>query len=195
MKINPRRFRPEGPDPLERRLALTHGGPLAPALIGTLSPNTKASGRSGRVVAQLNSSFDRFTNDYLQAQGAYLSSGIPSNEPFKAFTTQRVSLLAQELTRIFARLPGSFARIENKQQRDNSQSDVLFQAVLRRNINGPVPTSLLAKLNSNAVVPPPMTTGAGATLFTLTATNAIQTARVAMINAARFVANGTFNKH
>ena len=188
------RFRPEFPDPLESRVVLTHGGPLTPALIGTLSSNPKPSGRFGRVVALTNDAFDRFTNDYFQAQGAYLSSGVAS-APFTAFTTQRVNLLAQELTRIFAILPGSFAQITSSHQRALNKSDVLFQAILYRNINGAPQTSLLKTLNSASVVPPPSTSGAAATLYTLTATNAIQTARTALINSARNIANGAANKH
>src|SRR5437016_4263385 len=112
MKASPHRFRPESPDPLERRLALTHGGPITPALIGTLSPTPEASGPGGRVVAQTNAAFDRFSRDYFQAQGAYLSSGAAQG-PFTSFTDQRIALLAQELTRIFARLPGTFAYIKD----------------------------------------------------------------------------------
>jgi hypothetical protein len=202
MKKERHRFRPDGPDPLERRLALTHGGPVAPALIGTLSPNPQASGRSGRVVAQINAAFDQFANDYLQAQGAYLTSAAPQST-FVTFTTQRVNLLAQELTRIFARLPGSFHKIETASMR-SATSNVVLQPFLRRNITGTGndpdsgSQSLLKTLTSSAVVPPEMPakpTGAAATLYTLAATNAIQTARTASINAARFIANGTFNKH
>jgi hypothetical protein len=195
MKTDRRRFRPAGPDTLERRVALTHGGPIVPALIGTLSPNTTASGRSGRVVAQINNAYDRFTADYLQAQGAYLASGAPAST-FTTFTAQRVNLLAQELTRTFALLPGSFRRIKNASERANAGgSSVLFQAFLFRTITGSPASSLRSILTSPAVVPPPLTVGGNSTLFTLTATNAIQAARTATINAARFIALGTFNNH
>jgi hypothetical protein len=191
MKRNRRQFRPTAGELLECRLALTYGGPLAPALIGTLSRNPRASGRTGRVVAQINDAFDRFTRDYMQAQGAYLSSGAATSA-FTTFTTQRVNLLAQELTRIFARLPGSFARIQNANQRSMTNSSIVFQAFLRRNINGAPASSLGKILTSSDVVPPQGTTGAGATLYTLTATNAIGAAQTATINAAKFVASGTF---
>jgi hypothetical protein len=194
MKAKSHRFRPEGLGPLERRLALTHGGPITPALIGTLSRTPAASGPGGRVVAQTNAAFDRFSGDYFQAQGAYLSSGAAQGT-FVSFTDQRISLLAQELTRIFARLPGTFSYINSAHQRDMTGSDVLFQAILKRNINGTPPSSLKSKLDSNDVVPPPGTSGGGATLFSLTATNAIEAARTSMILAAKFIANGTFAKH
>jgi hypothetical protein len=189
-----RRFRPVMGDRLERRLALRHGGPITPALIGTLSPTPRASGPAGRVAAQANQAFDSFTQDYSQAQGAYLSSGTASGA-FEAFTTQRVNLLAQQLTRIFARLPGSFAQIKNTHQRSVSgNSTVVFQAFLFKKINGNGGgnDSLLQTLNSPSVVPPAGTKGAAATLYTLTATNAIQSARIATINAVKYIANDTF---
>jgi len=195
MKTERHRFRPQSLDPLERRLAPSRGGPIIPALIGTLSPNPKASGRSGRVAAQIGDTFDRFQADYLQAQGAYLSSGAPQ-VTLTTFTAQRVNLLSQELVRIFARLPGSFSKIENSGQRASAgNAATVFQAVLYRNVSGAANTSLVQILNSNAVVPPPGTSGAAATLYTLTATNAIQAARTSLINAARFIANKTFDKH
>jgi hypothetical protein len=203
MKTERHRFRPESLEPLEQRLVLTHGGPIAPALVGTLSPIPFASGRSGRVVAQVSATYDQFVNDYLQAQGAYLSSAA-AQATFTTYTTQRVNLLAQQLTQIFALLPGSFSKIQDSAQRTSTNSAVLFQAFLHRNINGTGTTtdtgssSLLTTLNSTAVVPPATPakpTGAAASLYSLAATNAIQAARTATINAARFIARGTFSKH
>jgi hypothetical protein len=193
------RYRIGGWDRLEARRALTHGGPITPALFGTLSPTPQASGPAGRVVAQSNAAFDSFAQDYAQAQGAYLSAGSSgSSAAFKAFTTQRVNLLAQELTRIFYRLPGSFARIQDTHQRSQSgNSAVVFQAFLYNRINGGANTSLLSILTSDSVLPPAGTNGSSATLFTLTANNAIQSARIATINGAKYIANNTFknSKH
>ena len=62
------RFQPVIGDSLETRLVLTHGGTIAPGLIGTLSANPRASGPVGRDVAQVNAAFNQFTSDYLQAQ-------------------------------------------------------------------------------------------------------------------------------
>jgi hypothetical protein len=162
-----------------------------------------ASGRTGRVVSQINNSFGRFIADYLQAQGAYLSADA-SQGTLTVFTTQRVNLLGQELNRIFARLPGSSSKIQNRSQRASTNSAVVFQAFFRGGVNGTGTDantgtqSLLHVLNSDAVVPPESPKkpiGAGATLYTLTATNAIQASREATINAAKFIASGTFNDH
>jgi hypothetical protein len=149
------------------------------------------------VTAQANQAFNSFLQDYSQAESAYLGAGSGASiDSFKAFTTQRVNLLAQQLTRIFARLPGSFARIQDPHERSLSgNSDVVFQAFLYKQINGNASTSLVQELNSKNVVPPPGTTGPQATLYTLTATNAIQSARTATTNAAKYIAIGTFGKH
>lgn len=181
------RYQPHDWSQLESRLVLTHGGPLAPTLIGTLSANPHAGGRLARVIAQVNAAFNQFTEDYTQAEGAYLSSGT-TQAAFKSFSAQRTNLLAQELTRIFGQLPGSFARL----RKATPSISVVFQAFLNNRINGAPATSLRTILNSAEVVPPQGTSGAGATLYVLSATSAIQSARVATINAARYIANGVF---
>ena len=100
------RFRPSVSERLEARVALTHGGPIAPALIGTLSFNPRAGGPTARIVAQVNAAFNQFTADYLQAQGAYLSSGTAADATaFKSFTKQEVRLLSQQLTRTLRACP------------------------------------------------------------------------------------------
>jgi len=194
------RFRPAGWDRLEARVALTHGGPISPALIGTLSPNPRAGGAAARIVAQVNASFNQFTANYQQAQGAYLSSGTKDDATaFKHFTDQAVGLLAQELTRTMARLPGSLVYIKDTHQRSlhGTNSSIVLQAILYSRINGGSGSgSLLDTLNSTAVVPSTPPTGASATLYTLTAANAIQSARIAMINSVKFLVTNTFdNSH
>jgi hypothetical protein len=179
-------FRLSGWDRLEYRLALTHGGPVTPALIGTLSP-TPAAGTIARFQAQVNQSFDQFTTDYFQAQGAYLSSGAPSAY-FTASTTERVYLLAQELHRILSRVPGSLDTIDDAQERSVTNHTVDLWPFLRKVITGPAPpnsSSLLQNLDS--VIPPPGTHGAAATLYTLSAANAIQAARHATINVINYI--------
>jgi hypothetical protein len=190
------RYRPVGWDGLEARVALTHGGPIAPGLIGTLSPNPAAAGSAARAVAQINASFNQFTADYLQAQGAYLSSGTTADSTaFQAFTTQEVQLLAQELTRTLSRVPGSLVYIKDAHQRSlDGNSSVVLQAILYRRINGGTGSgSLLETLNSSSVVPSTPPTGAAATLYTLTSSNAIQSARISMINAVKLLISHRFN--
>jgi hypothetical protein len=175
-------------------MVLTHGGTVSPGLIGTLSPNPRASGPSARIIAQVNASFNQFAENYAQAQGAYLSSGTDADSAaFKAFTEQGVGLLSQELTRTFSRLPGSLVYIKNAAQRQaHGNSSIVLQAILFSRISGSN-NSLLATLTSPSVIPPTPPSGASATLYTLTAANAIQSARVAMINSVKFLVNQTFH--
>jgi hypothetical protein len=189
------RFRPGGWDGLEKRLALTHGGPISPGLIGTLSPNPRASGAAGRAVAQTNAAFNQFTVNYLQAQSAYLSSGTMNDtKAFKAYTDQAIQVLAQQLTRTLARLPGSLVYIKDQNTRSKTGgSSVVLQAILRSQIiGGPKDLQNLQARLMNAVPDNPPT-GASATLYTLTATNAIQAAQLGIINSIRYLVNHTFN--
>ena len=153
-------------------------------------------GPAARVVAQLNASFNEFTANYQQAQGAYLSSGTAADATaFKAYTDQAIGLLAQELTRTMSRVRGSLVYIKDGQQRSlHGGSSIVLQAILYSRINGPAGSgSLMATLNSTAVVPTTPPTGASATLYTLTAANAIQSARVAMINSVKLLVMNTFD--
>jgi hypothetical protein len=199
MEVKPMRrrsqFRPAAWDNLEARIALTHGGPITPALIGTLSPNPRAAGRAARDIAQINASFDQFTANYQQAQGAYLSSGTTADATaFKEYTTQSVGLLAQQLTRTMSRIHSALVYIKDAQQRTmHGGASIVLQAILFSRINGGAGSgSLLETLTSTAVIPTTPPTGASATLYTLTAGNAIQGARTAMINAVKFLVSNTF---
>jgi hypothetical protein len=184
---------------LESRLVLTHGGPIAPGLIGTLSPNPRAGGAAARAIAQINAAFNQFTDLYFQAQGAYLSSGTTADSTaFKGFVTQNVQVLAQSLTRTLSRVPGSLVYIKDAHQRSlDGDSSVVLQAILFKRINGGAGSgSLLDTLTSTAVIPASPPSGASATLYSLTATNAIQAARFAMINAVKLlIANRFHNGH
>jgi hypothetical protein len=187
-------------DWLESRVALTHGGPIAPGLIGTLSPNPQASGPSAREVAQITAAFNEFTAQYQQAQGAYLSSGTAADSTaFTAFTNQSVHNLAQQLTRIFSRIRGSLVYIKDSHQRSmDGGGPTVLQHILFARIDGigtmAMPSSsLLATLTSDMVIPKTPPSGASATLYTLTAANAIQAANTAMINAVKFLRMNTFD--
>jgi hypothetical protein len=190
------KFEPVIGDSLESRLVLTHGGTIAPGLIGTLSPNPRASGATGRDVAQVNAAFDLFTANYLQAQGAYLSSGTAADSTaMKAFAGQAVAVLAQSLTRTLSRIPASLVYIKDAHQRTlDGNSSVVLQAILYKRIDGGSGSgSLLQTLSSTSVIPATPPTGASASLYTLTATNAIQAARLGMINAVKLLVINKFN--
>jgi hypothetical protein len=189
------KFQPVLTDALEARLVLTHGGPIAPGLIGTLSPHPGKSGATGRDVAQVNAAFDQFTANYLQAQGAYLSSGTSADSTaMKAYATQSVQVLAQSLTRTLSRIPSSLIYIKDAHQRSlNGDMPTVLQGILFRKISGDTSSSLVQTLTSNSVIPTTPPTGASASLYTLTATNAIQAARLGMINAVKLLVINKFD--
>ena len=143
-----------------------------------------------RVSDEIDRVFDSFTADYLQAQAAYLAADPAGFEQagaaFQAATRQRVNLLAQQLTQALVRLPGMLAR-------EKGAAGVPLQQFLSRRINNPVlPTSLLNTLIGTTAAIPPSPGAPEATLYTLTATNAIEAARVATINASKFAISGVF---
>lgn len=195
------RFRPTDLDTLEGRLLMTGNlakHTLASQIVGGATPGTPTNkGAVRRIADTINQSFDNFTTDYLQAQSAYLtassadSSAINANKAlFKSFIQQRISLLSQELVQELARVPGSLRRLTSSQRSQFGNSQVYLQAFLHTRINGPGRVSL-QQLLTKQINLVPTTQGAGL-LYTMSATNAIESARTATINAAGFVSNGNF---
>jgi hypothetical protein len=189
-----RPFRPGTPDGLEERLALSRAGLVAPIAVNKLN----LSGRStadlqAQAVDQINQSFNSFTTDYLQAQGAYFSTAANSgSEPyFRGFIAQRIELLAQQLTRIFVQIPGGTTRLPV----GNPGGSIVLQAYLRSHITGTGAGTLhTALLGSAAPIPNPgVLSGGAATLYTDQALFAIETARTATLNAVGFLLRHTFH--
>jgi hypothetical protein len=193
---------------LEARVLMSLGALATPSLI--LNP-VRQSPRALRHLApqvRVNQAFDQFTTDYLQAQQVYLAStGLTNADTtFKNYITQRVNLLAQELVQALGRLPGATSKLQPKQRIDPSLSTTL-QSFLFRKINGNIAItattgynniSLLTALN-NAVPPAPAAgsplSPPAVTLFTLQASNAIETARINTENAAYLMSSGTYQNH
>jgi hypothetical protein len=191
------RFRPAFLQDLEPRVVLSGGAQISPAPVGKLTINARST-ITHQVVDQINVAFDSFTTDYLQAQGAYLhdSTAPHATTAFANYVNQRVELLAAQLTRIFAHVPGSLNRL----QTSTPGGPVVLQSFLRTRINGLGRTSLLVSLNGrrgvgSSALPPAGTTGTTATLYTDQAISAIETARTASINSAAFLFSHSFQKH
>jgi hypothetical protein len=112
----------------------------------------------------------------------------------RAFATQAIQVLAQSLTRTLSRIPESLVYIKSANQRVGGSS-VVLQAILFKKIDGAdaKPNSLLQTLTSTSVIPDTPPSGASASLYTLTATNAIQAARLGMINAVKLLVINKFN--
>jgi hypothetical protein len=191
------RFRPASLPGLETRVLLSKGALIAPVTVGKLTINARNT-ITHQVVDQVNVAFDSFTTDYLQAQGAYLqdSTAPHASAAFTNYVNQRVELLAAQLVRIFAHIPGSLDRL----QTSTPGGPVVLQSFLRTRINGEGRTSLLMSLIGrrglrSSALPPPGTTGTTATLYTDQAISAIETARTASINSAAFLFSHSFQKH
>ncbi len=194
------RFRPLAVEGLETRVALSRVGgisPVSPARLANAARNNAVQA----VVNQVNLSFNSFTTDYLQAQGAYLAAttgATPSKgarAAFKNFVAQRIDLLAAQLTRTFAHVPGSLTRL----QTSSSGGPVVVQAFLNTRINGTSRTSLLEALEGGrgnpGAIPPAGTSGPTATIYTDQAISAIETAQTSSLNSLGFLYGGSFNKH
>jgi hypothetical protein len=197
---------------LESRLVLSRLAtisPVSPAKLAIAAHKNAAQA----VVDQVNQAFDSFTTDYLQAQGAYFEApNVGARNAFKNFVTQRTDLLAAQLTRIFAHVPGSLNKLETA----SSGGPVVVQQFLRTRINGNARTSLVRSLeggsgNPSAIPPalkqPTVTTNTGqaiaptytgqavATIYTDQAISAIETARTASLNSLGFLYGKSFDKH
>jgi hypothetical protein len=194
------RFRPLAVEDLETRVALSRAGGIAPVSPARLA-STARNNAAQAVVNQVNLSFNSFTTDYLQAQGAYLAAttgASPSKgarTAFKNFVAQRVDLLAAQLTRVFAHVPGSLTRL----QTSSSGGPVVVQEFLNNRINGTTRTSLLETLEGGrgnpGAIPPAGTSGPAATIYTDQAISAIETAQTSSLNSLGFLYGGSFNKH
>ena len=110
-------FIPTSFDRLERRVVLSRTALGTPVVVSGLYPHQRVLNRQQQsVAAEINQEFDSFPNDYDQARATYFTSiqnqANPSQATTNAFvvyTTQRVSLLAQQVLNIFVqtkRAPG-----------------------------------------------------------------------------------------
>ena len=187
---------------------MSQGALATPSLI--LNPVSQSPRALRHLTPQqrVNQAFDQFTTDYLQAQQVYLAStGLANADTtFKDYTTQRVGLLTRGTDPGPGCLPEATAKLRPSQRLTPSMSTTL-QSFLFRKINGTTATtatnsydnvSLLTALN-NAVPPAPAAgatlSPAAATLFTLQASNAIETARINTENAAYLMSSGTYQTH
>lgn len=206
-----RRFLPSCVDEyqLEARVVLSQGFAAPAALVLNPVRNRARVLRRSSPQDKVNLAFDRFTNDYLQAQQVYISAATAglanADTTFKDYTTQRVNLLSQELVKALGRLPGATSKLKPN-QRLNQPISTALQSFLFRKINGTTVQgatgsydniSLLTALtaavpSSSATNPLP---APAATLFTLKAASAIQAARLNTTNAAFWMSSGAFQHH
>jgi hypothetical protein len=201
-----RRFRPVVAEPLEERLVLDAAGlAVAPVNVAALDTSGRRGNLAKAVSDQVNVAFDSFSRDYLQAQGAYTSpnpnpnpsdpQGVAARTYFRDYVVQRLSLLSQQLTRVFTQLPGGLNRIPGSTF--GGGSTLVLTSFLRTRITGNDAESLstaLARPTRGAAELPlgAALQGTAATLYTSQALTAIDSTRTATLNATNFLLHHTF---
>jgi hypothetical protein len=179
------RFIPSRVDCLETRVVLSRTALSTPVIVGGLYPHQRVLNRQHQpVAAQINLVFDSFENSYAQARATYFTSIQNQTNPsgatvnaFVVYTTQQVSLLAQQTLNVFVQA-----------KRTPRQVRALERLVGSR-IMGPKgqtpPGSLGAALLLS--LPQPGTTAPTASLYSLGQDSAIESARVAILNGVNHV--------
>jgi hypothetical protein len=189
-------FIPSAWDDLEGRVVLSQTQTtlgLATVVSG-LAPHLRALNRhQTAVMAEINQAFDSFQNDYDQARATYFASMANQASPstatsaaFTLYTTQRVALLGQQLINIFVQSPQGTARAPG-------QPPPVKQLISTKIIGpqGQHPKGSLAEALLQTI-PQPGTSAPTAALYTLSQDNAIETARVAVLNGATIIQKGAF---
>ena len=197
-----RQFRPTELDRLESRVVLSQFSAIGPAAVAPLNVSGRVRSLNVAVVDQINQAYDRFTQDFLQAQGAYFAADRTggTSDPqtaqryFQSFIVQRIELLSQELTNVFVQLPGGV-------NRGGPNGSTIVQSYLRRRITGPARTTLVMQLAGRGprdaanLIPAPTTMGSPATLYTSSVLATIDASRAATLNASGYLLKSTFAKH
>jgi hypothetical protein len=174
------KFIPTPLDRLERRVVLSRKALGTPVVVSGLYPHQSVLNRQQQsVAAEINQEFGSFRNDYDQARATYFASiqnqTFPSQATTNAFvvyTTQRVSLLAQQTLNIFVQT-----------KRTTGQTHGLNRLVATKLIGSRAqtpPGSLARSLLET--IPQPSTNAPTSSLYSLSQDNAIEAARVAILN-------------
>ena len=194
-----RRFRPEALDSLESRIVLSHAAASrsVAAIVSHSFPGHQVhSQRQQPVTARIDQAFDSFASDYGQARTTYFASLRQESDPeaakaaFTSYTTQRASLLSQQLV-------GSFLQNGSGTAKTKGQPPQV-RTLVNREIIGvpgrpPAPGTLAASLVAN--IPPAGSSDPTITLYSLSQDNAINSARVAVLNVANIVRNQGLGSH
>lgn len=173
---------------------MSHGARGLSVLVSGLGPRHQViNGRQQPIVAQVNQAFDSFASDYGNARATYFASIMNVSNPstattdaFRFYTKQRVSLLANEIISAFLESPQGAGR-------GHGQPNTLKQLVSLKLITPQGkdrPGSLANALLTN--IPPAGTSSATASLYSLSQDNAIESARVAILNGVSIFKNGSF---
>jgi hypothetical protein len=209
------RFTPPSLDRLEGRLVLSHtkSSGVPSVIVSGLFPHMNVLNRRQQpVIGQVNQAFDSFQADYDQARATYFASlsgqtvgDVTTMNAFALYTQQRVSLLAQQLISSALQYPQGTAR-------GHGQMSPLKQLISTKIYNQSpmaLPASVTAQMPQTQIlaaeqpagslaqsllqtIPPPGTSAATASLYSLSQDNAIDAARVAVINGVTILKSGYF---
>jgi hypothetical protein len=187
-------FIPSLLDQLESRVVLSKTTQGLSVVVSGLSPHLRVLNRQQQAFsAEINQAFTSFQSDYDQARATYFASILNQTSPstattsaFTLYTTQRVSLLAQQLINVFIQSPAGTAKAKGQ--------PYALKSLIANKIIGPqgqAPKGSLAK-SLLTTIPQPGTSAPTSTLYSLSQDNAIQTAQVAVLNGLSIVKNGAF---
>ncbi len=187
-------FVPSALDRLESRVVLSTTTQGLATVVSGLSPHLKALNREQQAMsAEISQAFQSFQNDYDQARATYFASILGQTSPsmattqaFTLYTTQRVSLLSEELINIFIQSPQGTSRAKGEPP--------ALQHLITKAIIGPQGQEPKGSLERSllATIPPAGTSAPTASLYTLSQDNAIQTAQVTVLNGLSIIKNGAF---
>jgi hypothetical protein len=187
-------FVPSALDQLESRIVLSRTTQGLSVVVSGLTPRQRVLNRQQQAFsAEINQAFSSFQSDYDQARATYFASISNQTNPsaattnaFTLYTTQRVSLLAQQLINIFIQSPQGTAKAQGQ--------PYALKSLISKQIIGPqgeIPKGSLAK-SLLMTIPQPGTSAPTSSLYTLSQDNAIQTAQVAILNGLSIIKNGAF---
>jgi hypothetical protein len=187
-------FNPSALDQLESRVVLSQTTQGLSVVVSGLSPRLRVLDRKQQAfTAEIDQAFSSFQSDYDQARATYFASILNQASPsaattnaFTLYTTQRVSLLAQQLINVLIQSPEGTAKAQGQ--------PYALKSLIGNKIIGPqgeAPKGSLAR-SLLTTIPQPGTSAPTSTLYSLSQDNAIQTAQVAVLNGLSIMKNGAF---
>ncbi len=187
-------FIPSALDQLEARVVLSRTTLGLSTVVRGLSPHLRVLNRKQQAMtAEVDQAFASFQNDYDQARATYFSSIQNQTSPspattnaFALYTTQRVSLLAQQLVNIFVQSPQGTAKAPGQPYALKQLISTKIIGAQGQHPKGSLACSLLQ------TIPQPGTSAPTSTLYTLSQDNAIETAQTAILNGVSIIKSGAF---
>jgi hypothetical protein len=187
-------FVPSALDHLESRIVLSRTTEGLSVVVSGLSPRLRVLNRRQQAMsAEIQQAFTSFQNDYDQARATYFASisnqaspSAATTNAFTLYTTQRVSLLAQQLINVFIQSPQGTAKAPGQPYALTHLITSKIIGAQGQHPKGSLASSLLQ------TIPQPGTSAPTSSLYTLSQDDAIQTAQVAILNGLSIVKNGAF---